>query len=71
MPQKNSHAGPKAVMTKSELEALEAEVNDYSPVRQPGVDQAVRTWFRVYHSAVLLTAAMDLPQTHPLNEVDN
>jgi hypothetical protein len=68
MPQKNSYSGPKAVMTPAELKALETEVDDYSPVGQPGVDQAVRTWFRVYHSAVLLAAAVDQPQNHPLNK---
>ncbi len=68
MAPKNGGGGPKAVMTPAELEALETEVNDYSLIGQPGVDQAVRTWFRVYHSAVLLAAAMDPPQNHPLNE---
>jgi hypothetical protein len=68
MPAKNSHAGPKAVMTPAELKAFETEVDDYSPVGQPGVDQAVRTWFRVYHSTVLLAAAMDPSQNHSLNE---
>jgi hypothetical protein len=68
MPTKTSSTGPKAVMTPVELKALETEVDDYNPVRQPGVDRAVRTWFRVYHSTVLLAAAMDQPQNHPLNE---
>jgi hypothetical protein len=68
MPTKNSASGPKAVVSPAELEILETETDDYSPVGQPGVDRAVRTWFRVYHSTVLLEAAMDRPQNHPLNE---
>ncbi len=71
MAQKSSGGGPRAALNKEDLAVLEQEVNLYNPVGQSEVDGVVRSWFRVYHSVVLLAAAMDAPQSRSLNKLDD
>jgi hypothetical protein len=80
MASKNSGSGPEAaVRWKSddpqielywELElptVINQEREDYNPVGQDEIDEAVRTWLNVYHSLVWLVAAMDPPERNNIN----
>jgi hypothetical protein len=54
------------------LAILAQEVKDYDKVKQPEdgrdvVDDAIHTFFRVYHSLDLIAAAIDPPATHCVN----
>jgi hypothetical protein len=79
MPVKSSGSGPEAaVRLKTEGQELDVELElptvlqkeraAYHPVGQSAIDEAIQTWFQVYHNLVWLVAATDPPKLNSVNK---
>ena len=85
MGSKNSGGGPKWVVRQERLsealqfeqqiketlcKLLEEDGNQEAISQYEEVTGAIKTWFRMYHSVVLLVAAMQPPAIHPVNTAE-